>query len=641
MDARRSACLDARVGIILIGTRRVGTVEDYGDTCVQTRFVHFNGLPIKPEESILVLGPNQEFVIPRHARSVRTGYLRTWACVGTVALGVGAAMADSGRTALMIGVGALVSFGAWGFALRDDGMSDAERARRRVFARVTGYPVDPRLLVHANPTLTEHLRLDLARRGERSAPEGYRQDLTRWIELTRSQEVDASFLAIAMTLARIDGDTSAESEIWERLAPRARELPKHIAPISSLNEATEPEATESTETARTETTPVEVAPAAAPHVWPTTRGTIVESGTEVTFPASAWSAPPACVSCLGPAETIRRSQIGKKKHVDLPYCRACRAHGGRESTRQGLVELAGFVVGSVAAASSLLVAWSLPLSLACALLAAVSCVLAVMGAFPAARATEPATMGLEAARLVALDDDSMTLFCTNDTWARRAAEQFGGTTRARRRMVPRVLTIAAITAFGALGVGGIAWHVSNPMINVDNATGEAVDVWIDGRVVATIQPTTGKRLDWVRAYAGVRRIGWSKAGAGAPASEITSTLSRGHKNYLLDPGARHCYWVDATVYGSTATVDAQRLGARPQVELQDLSWIDEWFTDPPRSSNQGTVHYQLTRSPVCAEVEARCPKGTRETYWSCLVGATTEGTARCAAAMRAACNGAD
>lgn len=107
--------------------------------------------------------------------------------------------------------------------------------------------------------------------------------------------------------------------------------------------------------------------------------------------------------------------------------------------------------------------------------------------------------------------------------------------------------------------------------------------------------------------------------------------------YLLDPAARNCYWVDATTYGS-ATVDEHRLGAQPLVELRDLSWIDEWFTDPPSSSKFSTVHYQLTRSKVCADVDSQCPKGARETYWTCLVGATTAGIAQCKAALNAACN---
>jgi hypothetical protein len=162
-------------------------------------------------------------------------------------------------------------------------------------------------------------------------------------------------------------------------------------------------------------------------------------------------------------------------------------------------------------------------------------------------------------------------------------------------------TIAAIAATPVVVAG--TWTATHPLVHVDNALGQPIDVWIDGRRRATIAPTAADREPaWLRVSTGRHRIGWSTEGGPAALHEIEIELgARGESLYV--PGAAACHWLAATAYGEASTHGLPH-GPLPIAEFHRFERVDVWFGDTPRrvpaaSILPGTVRFALQRYEAC------------------------------------------
>jgi len=622
VDARHMrGSAEAMYFVWVTGTRRGGKVDECGDTHVVTQYSHLNGLPFAPGNSELILGKAHRIEIPRQGLSTFAGYMRIWPAVFGFAMVFVASAMDTAKEQWFYAGLSAVGFAGFAAAFFLGRLSREEILRRRAYSAVTGWSADPALLVHGNPTLPEHLRVDLAARAERLAPDGYRAGHGDWaaVALTASA-ADPSFLAMALTLARIERP-EAHDRIWARLAPRIDEVPRSIQPLVTSDGAP----AEVAETAATDDAPVWTPTVALAD----TRGRSIESGYDVTLPRNAYAPPTVCASCLAPAEGTRPSKGGvQSATIEVPYCRPCRAHAGRSERRWSAVQLGAVIAGSLAGAIGLVPGLGMATAAAIAASVAALIAIAVSFALPSRRAIAPASIARDAARVVAASRGAVTLFCTNDEWSRRLADRFGGTRTPRRRPVRGLFAMVPFAVMFAAPASALAFHLANPEVHVDNGTGAPIAVWVDGARVATIEPAfepSGARdLPTVRVPYGARKLGWSAVSAAAPAatSEVTIAFNG---NHLYDPGARHCYYIDAMIYGTVNDVPKAN-GPLPLGDVYTLPHIHNWFRENPheiQTKSGGEIHYAIKRAPAC-DAAKHCSLAERETFWMCIGSADTD-----------------
>jgi len=182
-----------------------GSIERAGKSSIQTLFYHFLGFPIWPQDSYLVHSPSmfsndfQVREIKRNTKSIVAGYLRGWTTMGSISLlfvGVLFALLKNqaafdgdpmpfGRSivaplgivggVLGVGVAVVVWF------LTRHALSDVELAKRVVYQRYVGSPIDPSYL--DDPwSLRDDIKRSLASIGESAGLGPSTQLFDRWPE---------------------------------------------------------------------------------------------------------------------------------------------------------------------------------------------------------------------------------------------------------------------------------------------------------------------------------------------------------------------------------------------------------------------------------------------------------------------------
>lgn len=601
----------------IAGTRTGGVVERIGETRVESHFAHFNFLPFVPTGSYLVLGGGYVVPIGRHRTSILAGYARGWGWLASLGTFYGASLLHDPLQALACVAGFAVA-GAWIASFRFGALSSAEIARRSVFAKVTGYPVDPYLLTRANPSLVEHLVRDLETRAEALAPDGYRGRQADWRAACETTGVDASFLALALTATRIGAgggdarDRTLCDVVWKRLEGRLGELPARIDPVTRVERIEERR--EAPPTAPTPT-PVEVLPSR--------RGDVIDAGWDVTTPSKELLLNGHCASCLAPTTETKRSSLRSlfsTTSVDIPTCRSCRAHAIRNEGGRGVILFAAVLVAFSFAGLGLIPAASLAVTLVVAAALATLAVVAIPMLQPPRRALPPATMGATAARLVRADRGTLTVHCTNRAWAEMIAASARTELREKRRLFSGAFNGLLLIPLAVQPVAFAAFWVAHPEIRVDNGTGSAIRVWVDGKDKGIIEPTAAKATDLatVRSGWGSHTFEWAPIDRPNQKTKVTSEIELGG-THLWDPGRTHCYWRILTTYGD-ATSDGAETGPRPRSELYGFSKIDEWFVESPHQVNSkesGQLRYSLQRDLNCASV-SHCGTAAVDKYWDCM-----------------------
>jgi hypothetical protein len=170
------------------------------------------------------------------------------------------------------------------------------------------------------------------------------------------------------------------------------------------------------------------------------------------------------------------------------------------------------------------------------------------------------------------------------------------------------------------------WSLLHRDLYVDNATGEPIELWIDGARVQTVAPNRdGLHPARVAVRNGRHTIGYSKIGAAAAKGEEIDFVS----TVLINPDARACYWRSVTEYGdlSAPHKPVEPDGPLPIQTVYQALDVTNWFENTPEhvkaDGSQWYVRIALKRNPLCTELGARRCDGARARLLSCEIAAKT------------------
>jgi hypothetical protein len=178
-----------------------------------------------------------------------------------------------------------------------------------------------------------------------------------------------------------------------------------------------------------------------------------------------------------------------------------------------------------------------------------------------------------------------------------------------------VAPIAAIAA--AVG--------AHPTVHVDNATTDALDIFVDGKRHSSVGPNAHASFDL--GY-GKHSFGYAKSGAAAATATVDGDVKMADA-HLYNPGKSACYWLVADSYG-TASADGVQQGPQPIQEFYRFDKVDTWFGDNPQSisvgkGESGGTRVALQRSKSCMQfIEHGCSLESRNALVTCQRAAKSD-----------------
>jgi hypothetical protein len=257
--------------------------------------------------------------------------------------------------------------------------------------------------------------------------------------------------------------------------------------------------------------------------------------------------------------------------------------------------------------------------------------------FPPARPSAPATASVDGARVVAVEGTRARLFCTHGAWAAELAAAQGAmpAPRVRANRIAWTMAPAALLAVPVTTL--LAFDFAHPEVRIDNGTGQPIAIWVDGERRLTGPPRKGGAVETLRIPMGSHVLGWSPADASAPVGTTPAKVElRGR--HLYNTGARDCYALEVTQYGSSALPVTP--GPLPVQEFQTFKQLDDWFARSPAKSEDAGARVAIQRWELCEKLQApRCADDVRGRYWACMEAswADKEGSDACAKAALAEC----
>lgn len=288
--------------------------------------------------------------------------------------------------------------------------------------------------------------------------------------------------------------------------------------------------------------------------------------------------PSECASCGAPPACARHERGPSRRELFVPYCLACDARLTRQSTHALSLGVASLLCAS---AFGLLGPLLWPWASGGALLA----LSLLLGALPLALAyvLEPraswfslrAVWWRRNARLV----------CERAAFAREL-ERLNGITAVRERVRP-----LGHWRWAALGIAlgllcsllAYRWH--HPRLHALNLGGQRLYLWVDGRALAELAPTSFESPDAgavVRVPAGNRQLEL-KTATGASLARAGVVLERGVEHLYAWASDDHCFWLEVVGYGRQSARQIVRLTAADRFwALRD--GVDTWFVPPPPAS---------------------------------------------------------
>lgn len=624
--------------IILFHSRLTGRIAQHQSTFIATRMRWVNLTPLFPEGTFLVFTDptthRQHVVpIPFDGRSLFAAYGRIWPfsllAVGLLSL---FAWHQPLLGALLTGGSTLVLLAAFLIGR----LSPTARAQRRAYVGLTGgVPVDPALLVHGDPELRSRIHAGLVARGGHLDTSTYRthhDPETEWIDIALEPRMnDAAYLCAALTLVRIDQAVATATE-RTRLAEAHEAIWARLRPVVESGTAIDwdawnkdrdessPPATHAG-TAEVATTGVAITYGPQPEVFASSTtaapGRLADAGWDVSVDASAYRPLTTCASCGAPATKSLRSKKGSVS-LEIPYCAPCHGHAATMATGTPLRvrQLGALVAGALVGAIGLVTALPLPVSLAAGVLLALGVGVAIERLVPPARPSAPATASVDGARVVALEGARAILFCTNRAWAAELANAQDAEPVARVRANRLAWTMAPAALFAVPVTTLLAFGFSHPEVRIDNGTGQPITIWVDGERRLTIPARKGGAVETLRIPMGSHVLGWSPDEASAPTTTTPVNVEL-QGRHLYNPGARDCYALEVTQYGSSAL--PVRPGPLPVQEFQTFKQLDDWFSSSPDKSKESGARVAIQRWELCERLEApRCAPKAREAYWTCM-----------------------
>jgi hypothetical protein len=249
---------------------------------------------------------------------------------------------------------------------------------------------------------------------------------------------------------------------------------------------------------------------------------MANEGRVVTLNASSYKTPPYCCSCGGPQQTqIATSRSQKRGNVtttlkmNFPYCNACaarvKAYKAKLTVAVVVVVAISLVVGGlVIAIPGLPLAVAVVIGLVVGVGGSIGVALGLRPPMPPA----PATSRGEAARIIGFKGAEQTrVHVSHAQWGDEFARGNNAIAQPSSKgdgfVLGPVLTGAILAPLCAIGAS-VAAH---PSVYVDNASAEALEVFVDGKKVASVGPDSHKSLD---VGYGKHTFGYAKAGGSAP-----------------------------------------------------------------------------------------------------------------------------
>ena len=327
----------------------------------------------------------------------------------------------------------------------------------------------------------------------------------------------------------------------------------------------------------------------------------LRSGARVELPASGALIPSGCACCGEPAAKTVVARAPNGEGLIVGYCEECRGHVGREATRKLAGAVASGLVGGGLALTLPFAPYPLPMT-ALAGVVFVAALVPELVVFAWPRRPAPGhTADGAAVHFV----KNGVLLCANDRFAKELARANGVPyERARfreRRLVPGSFIIPPLSVLAAL----VTLLMSSPVVRIVNLGPERLFIDVDGRRVATVDPTSVEAPTAgieVRITAGPHELV-----ARSPEREVSReevTVRSGHAHLFAPASQGYCFWLETAEYGRT------RAGAvtREPLDTSDDFWVlprelGGWFRPAPA---QSVAEARLTGGVVTVLRQAPC-----------------------------------
>ncbi|MDX2052870.1 MAG: hypothetical protein SFV15_10790 [Polyangiaceae bacterium] len=312
-------------------------------------------------------------------------------------------------------------------------------------------------------------------------------------------------------------------------------------------------------------------------------------------------APSVCACCLAPATLARaeRSVRGGSAFV-APYCDACLGHRTLASTRVLAAALASVVLAlGLSVLLPLAVGWS----------SAWVWLASVVGALlPSAvlRLWQPEVPeGHTSWGAAAFFNQNGELVFSNAAFAEMVAAEKAGVL-VPRSSVERPSLWVASGAVCVLVVSPFLYWLYHPPVRILNLGDEPVSVWVDGAMLARVEPTSLEHPDAgvkLRVRLGERAIeARALSGKVVDARRVRVKVAEEHLYVPVADG--YCFWLEMTHYGRTIAGEPERtaLGSSHNF-FQIPVGVDNWFSPNPAP---GSGDRRSTGGVLTALRQARC-----------------------------------
>jgi hypothetical protein len=314
--------------------------------------------------------------------------------------------------------------------------------------------------------------------------------------------------------------------------------------------------------------------------------------------------PGVCACCAEPASSskVERELVGSRSLI-VPYCTRCLRHASARTTR-GLSAFVASVLISVTLAFGLPLAWQrAPLLVAVLLTLALSFVpLGIRMLGP----RKPSSGHSAVERAVWWEPDG-TVACTHARWAEQLARSAPGSEVSaadvrERRFAPWF----AAGPLVAVIAGASGWIVHHPLVRVLNLGDSRMTVLVDGRPVASVDPTSAESPSAgveLRMPTGEHRL-VALGADGSTLADSTVVLRSGSRHLYVPAAPAYCFWLEETHYGRE-TESPDRVEA---LEGQPGFWvlpdgIDTWFAPNPPPAAEDS---RSSGGALLALRQARC-----------------------------------
>ncbi len=351
-------------------------------------------------------------------------------------------------------------------------------------------------------------------------------------------------------------------------------------------------------------------------------------GRDVVLQSRNCHIPPRCASCGSPPQASR--QASKRKGLwgggsvtrtfDIPYCSAC-ADRARTAGIKSMVFTAATLGIAIFTSSVGFLLPTLPMVVLVGLptvLALTFAVLSITVLAPKVPAL-PAMAAGNAVSLVSFSGDRSTLYCVNPQWGDEFARANNIQSTPKNRSLGSAFSKIATGLIGAPIAALAVWAVAHPVLHIDNAGPDALQIWVDGKPVVVAKPNPGNLSVWVPF--GKRVLGYSKVGAAAPEQTLEAKMTM-MDDHLYNPGKTACYWLIADSYGA-ASVDGIQQGPQSIKELYSFDKVNTWFGENPQSvevqdGQGGQTRVALQRAKACMDLAQHgCDAPARDVYITC------------------------